>query len=135
MIAIVRDVDAYVRRRLDDGFPFGGGNFLAVNSEPNRIHDLENVASHKTEDGGSSIEDDVKKSIIDPQSSIFIQLVTVHRFCAMCASNSSRYFLIKAAAGIAAASPKGQMVLPIMLLLTLRIRSRSSLSPSPCSMR
>src|SRR5215475_2519236 len=38
MIAIVRDVDADVRRRLDDGFPFGGGNFLAVNSELNRIH-------------------------------------------------------------------------------------------------
>src|SRR5262245_58262093 len=38
MIAIVRDVDAYVRRRLDDGLPFGGGNFLAVDSELNRIH-------------------------------------------------------------------------------------------------
>src|SRR5499433_3310474 len=135
MIAVVRDVDAYVRRRLDDGLPLGAANFLAVNSELNWIHNLENVASHKTEDGGSSIEDGVKKSIIDPLSSIFIQLITVHRFCAMCASNSSRYFLIKAAAGIAAASPNGQIVLPIMLPLTLRIRSRSSSSPSPCSMR
>src|SRR5262245_46614355 len=68
MIAIVRDVDAYVRRRLDDGLPFGGGNFLAVNSELNRIHDLENVASHKTEDGGSSIEDEVQKYIIGSKS-------------------------------------------------------------------
>ena len=31
----------------------------------------------------------------------------------MCSSNSSRYFFINAAAGIAAASPKGQMVLPM----------------------
>src|SRR5215470_2542633 len=27
MIAVVRDVNAYVRRRLDDGFPFGRDNF------------------------------------------------------------------------------------------------------------
>src|SRR5262245_6482114 len=38
VIAVVRDVDAYVRRRLDDGLPLGSGNFLAVDSELNRIH-------------------------------------------------------------------------------------------------
>src|SRR5262249_850494 len=69
MIAIVRDVDAYVRRRLDDGLAFGGGYFLAVNSELNLIHDLENVASHKTEDAGSSIEDGVK----NPSSILYLR--------------------------------------------------------------
>src|SRR5262245_7572860 len=38
VIAIMRNFDAYIRRRLDDGLAFGGGNFLAVDIELNRIH-------------------------------------------------------------------------------------------------
>ena len=63
------------------------------------------------------------------QSTLYCLIIpaTVHRFAAMCASNSSRNLRINAAAGIAAASPKGQIVLPMMLPLMLRIRSKSSL--------
>jgi hypothetical protein len=60
---------------------------------------------------------------------------TVHRFSRIWSSNSARNFRIKAPAGIAAASPKGQIVFPIMLPLTLRIKSRSSSSPLPLSIR
>src|SRR5262247_2005 len=38
VIAIVRDVDAYLRRYLDKIFAFSGSNFFAVDSELNRIH-------------------------------------------------------------------------------------------------
>ena len=40
-----------------------------------------------------------------------------------------------AAAGIAAASPNGQIVLPMMLPLIFKIRSKSSACPRPCSRR
>ena len=38
MIAIVRNVDTDLRRRLDDRLAFGRSDFLAVDGELDRIH-------------------------------------------------------------------------------------------------
>src|SRR5215813_10782975 len=125
MITIMRDVDSHLRRGLNDGRPLRSGDLLTVDHDLNRIHKNETLGYWNI---------GLTEYWLPIAPSFHYSILTVHFFSLMCASNSSRYLLTNAAAGMAAASPNGQIVLPMMLPLTLRMRSRSPFSPLPCSM-